>query len=193
MSYLWVLFETKSSQNLPMCGVRNKETFLSIYLSTSRYYELTFTGIRMRIGMNCQKNCQKSYCQSCHSYQSCYCQCLYQVQNGRQILPCLEFVGKTYRSHHRHWHPASQELERVGLQQAYHRVSTIDWYEFHTWTKFNDVVYFPLIMNSSDGFTNLEFRIYEFLKGIFFMTSFSMAQTTLNMWEKLVKQFSENI
>ena len=146
----------------------------------------------MRIGMNCQKNCHKSYCQSCHSYQACYCQCLYWVQNGHQILPCLEFVGKTYRSHHRHWHPASQELERVGLQQAYHRVSTVDWQGFYTWTKFNaheslltDEVYFPRITNSSDGFTNLEFRIYEFFNEYLLWFIYQLAN-----WEKKTARFS---
>ena len=134
------------------------------------------------------------------------------MQNGRQILPCLEFVGKTYRSHHRHWHPASQELERVGLQQAYHRVRTVDCQGFYTWTKFNahasltDGVYFPLIMNSSDGFTNLEFdrnsrnvlRIYfkiPFSTGKLRKKTarFSMVQIEINLWTRIVKQIAENI
>ena len=39
MSYIWVLFEKLSSQSLPMCGVRSKETFLYIYLGTTHFYK----------------------------------------------------------------------------------------------------------------------------------------------------------
>ena len=61
------------------------------------------------------------------------------------------------------------------------------------------------ITNSSDGFTNLEFRIY-FLTNIcndLFINlqtekktarfSFTMAQTEINLWTRIVKQIAENI
>ena len=69
-----------------------------------------------------------------------------------------------------------------------------------------------LEMNSSDSFTNLEFRIYDFLTNIYFSTSklrkncfgqarslfsFSTPQTEKNLWKnlwkKLVKQIGKNI
>ena len=61
-----------------------------------------------------------------------------------------------------------------------------------------------LITNSSDSFTNLEFRIHEFLLCFFFQLancfgpitssfSFWTTQTEKNSWKKLVKQIGENI
>ena len=50
-----------------------------------------------------------------------------------------------------------------------------------------------LLTNSSDSFTNLEFRIHQYFQRIFIKVSFSTVKQNPNSWKKFVKQIGEMI